>query len=74
MIAGTPIATLGQSLAAEARVRWLLARPPALSDGQIDVLARMGGDLSRWEWASKFNVPVIEIERAEAWIRARERR
>ncbi len=68
MIAGTPIATLGQSIAAEARVRWLLARPPALSDGSLDVLARMAGDLCRSEWAARFGVPVVEIERAEVWL------
>jgi hypothetical protein len=68
LIAGTPIATLGQSIAAEARVRWLLARPPALSDGSLDVLARMAGDLHKCEWASRFNVAIVEIERAEVWL------
>jgi hypothetical protein len=49
----------------------LLARPPALTDGELDVLARLGPDLPRWRWAEKFNVSVLEIERAEAWLRAK---
>ncbi len=71
MIPGVPTASLGQSIVAEARTRWLLARPPALTDGELDVLARLGPDLPRWRWAEKFNVSVLEIERAEAWLRAK---
>ena len=68
MIAGTPIATLGQSLAAEARVRWLLAHPPALSDGQLEVLRHLGPDLTLREWSRRFCCTIRDIERAEVWL------
>jgi hypothetical protein len=52
----------------EARRARLLARPPQLPDGVIDLLALMGPDLPARDWAFRLGVGLDQVERALAWV------
>lgn len=65
------VSSVGMSsaaLRASLRERILAARPPTLSQGQLAVLQEMAGDFSRRQWAARWGVSVLEIERAEYWL------
>jgi FixJ family two-component response regulator len=51
----------------------LLARPPRLTEGEVEVLRRLGPDLTAREWAALLGVDANEVDRALAWIRREER-
>ena len=72
MISAIPMASsagIGSvELRASLRERVLAARPPTLTQGQLDVLAQMAGDFSARQWAQLWGVSILEIERAVYWL------
>ena len=52
----------------------LKMRPPTLNEGDLRVLREMAGDLTAKEWTQRIHAPLLEIERACAWLGVAPRR
>lgn len=50
------------------RLEWFTRTPPTLTDGEMRVLREMAGDFTVHEWARRFDVTLLEVERACAWL------